>query len=73
MSRQLHKQSPTKETALKLVYNIVIVCDIVSGEVSVSRAVNKYVIKTIDEHQIQSASFLRSLVLLRDNYLVFSD
>ena len=28
--------------------------DIVSGEVSVSRAVNKYVIKTIEEHQIQS-------------------
>ena len=49
------------------------VCDIVSGEVSVSRAVNKYVIKTIEEHQIQSVSFLRELVLLRDNYLVFSN
>ena len=46
-------------------------CDIVSGEMSVSRAVNKYVIKTIEEHQIQSVSFLRELVLLRDNYLVF--
>jgi hypothetical protein len=47
------------------------VCDIVSGEANVSRAVNKNVITTIEEHQIQSASFLRELVLLRDNYLVF--
>jgi hypothetical protein len=47
------------------------VCDIVSGEVIVSRAVSKNVVTTIEEHQIQSASFLRELVLLINNYLVF--
>jgi hypothetical protein len=41
--------------------------------VNVNRAVNKNVIKTIEEHQIQPASFLRELLLLRHNYLVFSN
>jgi hypothetical protein len=49
------------------------VCDIVSGEMNVSHAVNKYAIKTTEERQIRSVSFLCELVLLRDNYLVFSN
>jgi hypothetical protein len=38
------------------------VCDIVSGEVNVSPAVNNSVNTKIEEHQIRSASFLRELV-----------
>lgn len=48
-------------------------CDVVSGEVNISHAVNRYSFKPIEEHQMRSVSFLRELILLRDSDLIFSN
>jgi hypothetical protein len=49
------------------------VCDIGSGEVNVRCAVDRYVERKGEEHQVQAAGFLRELLFIRDDYLVLSN
>ena len=50
-------------------YNVK-VCEIGSGKADAKCVVNKYAIRQIEERQVQTC-FLRELILLRDNVLVF--
>ena len=41
--------------------------------VNVRRAVDQYVERKVEEHQMQSADFLRELLSVRDDHLVLSN
>ena len=47
--------------------------DIGNGVVNVKRAVDLYVERKVEEHQIQEADFLRELLFIRDDHLVLSN
>ena len=53
-------------------YNVNI-CDIVSGSSNVNYAVKRRFIESMEDFQFHTVNFLRELVLLRDEYLVFSN
>jgi len=56
--------------ANKFNVNISNICSIV---VNVRRAVDQYAERKVEEHQMQAADFLRELMNVRDDHLVFSN
>ena len=53
-------------------YNVNI-CDIVSGSNNANYAVKRRFIESVEDFQFHTVNFLRELVLLRDEDLVFSN